>query len=280
MKLLIVQPTDTELSIPLGGLLLWAGVSAPSGWSFDTDFDDCFVMGGTALDIILQGAVSHAHTQPGMASGGAHSNHSVTVAGSGSAGSSDVLSFNNKNTILASHTHTGTGSGVSSSGAHTHTSPITDSDSNLPPYVRMRWIGGSEIVPVGGIAMRSVLAGLPEGWLVCDGTNGTPDMRSMFVYGGTGANGGANSHNHASSGATASGGDHTHNGINIVSNTVSGTLITSSYNPMNNVSDTHNHTASNLTSNTSAAHTHTISDTSNDSVLPPYVTVYYIMRME
>jgi microcystin-dependent protein len=38
--------------------------------------------------------------------------------------------------------------------------------------------------PTGGIIMWSgSIASIPAGWLLCDGTNGTPDLRSRFVVG-------------------------------------------------------------------------------------------------
>ena len=42
---------------------------------------------------------------------------------------------------------------------------------------------------------------IPAGWYLCDGNNGTPDLRDKFVIGAgstyaVGANGGANSHTH------------------------------------------------------------------------------------
>jgi hypothetical protein len=39
-------------------------------------------------------------------------------------------------------------------------------------------------VPVGGIIMYDgLIADIPAGWQLCDGTNGTPDMRNRFVIG-------------------------------------------------------------------------------------------------
>jgi hypothetical protein len=40
------------------------------------------------------------------------------------------------------------------------------------------------IIPIGGvIAFTGVLASIPAGWSLCDGTGGTPDLRDRFVLG-------------------------------------------------------------------------------------------------
>jgi hypothetical protein len=69
--------------------------------------------------------------------------------------------------------------------------------------------------PVGGIIMWSgTLAKVPVGWALCDGANGTPDLRDKFVCGAgnslsVGATGGSNvAHSHSvsmSSSGTATG---------------------------------------------------------------------------
>ena len=42
-------------------------------------------------------------------------------------------------------------------------------------------------VPSGTIAIwRGTVATIPAGWVLCDGANGTPDLRSRFVYGAGG----------------------------------------------------------------------------------------------
>jgi hypothetical protein len=70
-------------------------------------------------------------------------------------------------------------------------------------------------VPVGGIIMYSGSSTLiPSGWKLCDGTNGTPDLRDKFVVGagstyavgGTGGSNAAHSHSVSmSSSGTATG---------------------------------------------------------------------------
>lgn len=55
-------------------------------------------------------------------------------------------------------------------------------------------------IPAGIIAMwGGLLADIPAGWLLCDGANGTPDLRAQFIKGSAagiepGATGGATLH--------------------------------------------------------------------------------------
>src|SRR5690606_9453998 len=66
---------------------------------------------------------------------------------------------------------------------------------------------------------------IPEGWALCDGTNGTPDLRDLFIVGAgreyaVGATGGAKEvtlttaqmPKHSHTGSTNSAGSHTHTG--------------------------------------------------------------------
>ena len=61
---------------------------------------------------------------------------------------------------------------------------------------------GGEGIPAGVIVMwGGLLANIPTGWALCDGQNGTPDLRSKFIKGASaepGATGGALTHSHAS----------------------------------------------------------------------------------
>lgn len=59
-----------------------------------------------------------------------------------------------------------------------------------------------EMVPLGGIIQWSgAIVDIPTGWQLCDGTNGTPDLRDKFVAGAGSTyavdeTGGALTHNH------------------------------------------------------------------------------------
>ena len=78
-----------------------------------------------------------------------------------------------------------------------------------------------DIVPSGVIVMWSgSSSAIPSGWLLCDGTNSTPDLRNRFIVGAAstyavGATGGSAdatlpAHTHTFSGATAGAGSHSH----------------------------------------------------------------------
>ena len=77
----------------------------------------------------------------------------------------------------------------------------------------MSWVpagGGSTpgSIPSGLIAMwHGLLVNVPAGWALCDGTGGTPDLRSSFVKGAAagvdpGVTGGATSHSHSNHAVT------------------------------------------------------------------------------
>lgn len=64
------------------------------------------------------------------------------------------------------------------------------------------WGGSTGSIPTGVICMwGGLLANIPTGWVLCDGTNGTPDLRSQFIKGSAagvnpGVTGGAATHTH------------------------------------------------------------------------------------
>ena len=73
---------------------------------------------------------------------------------------------------------------------------------------------GATGIPAGLIAIWSGPSlTIPEGWVLCDGNNGTPDLRDKFVIGAQALNvgfqGGATTHQHAEA-LTTEGGAHTH----------------------------------------------------------------------
>lgn len=146
-------------------------------------------------------------------------------------------------------------------------------------------------VPRGMIAMWSgSVTGIPSGWALCDGTNGTPDLRDKFVKSipnntaNPGVTGGSSTHNHAV--------------------TVDGHVLTMDEMPKHNhVSSNYNGSGNSLgyaTTNApphgdtnywnfnnpgyssyvggNSGHSHTASSV-NASSLPPYYELAFIMKL-
>lgn len=156
---------------------------------------------------------------------------------------------------------------------------------------------------------------IPSGWALCNGTNGTPDLRDRFVVGAgstyaVAAVGGVNtvalssneipSHAHSFSGSTSGAGDHAHgawtdtqgahtHGTNIASNTSNNNTIGSYAGGSGNVeintdsAGAHGH---NIGMNNSGNHAHNFSGNTGNAGAgaahenrPPYYALCYIMKL-
>lgn len=176
----------------------------------------------------------------------------------------------------------------------------------------------SRPVPVGGVIMfAGLVAAIPAGWQLCDGTNGTPDLRDKFIVaarqddagqtktnitgaltktGGTkdaivvahthsGTTGGQ-SNDHYHSGYTTTDGNHAHNvllanaGGRFTATGDTGVMASSSTNT--SVAGDHRHYID--TGGASANHTHSFNTNSSgesgtNANLPPYYALAFICCM-
>jgi len=126
-------------------------------------------------------------------------------------------------------------------------------------------VPSSALVPIGGIIIWSGAVGaIPANWQICDGTNGTPDLRNRFVIGAgdtyaVDATGGSAtkdlSHTHAvGTLAAANESAHTHGiGSYAAANESSHTHGDGSYATNN---DSHSHTSGTLATDTEPVHYH------------------------
>ena len=161
-------------------------------------------------------------------------------------------------------------------------------------------------IPVGGIIMWSgTVATIPANWALCNGSNGTPDLRDKFIIGAgstyePAATGGAATktlaienlpaHTHTWTGTTASGGSHSHTvsdpGHSHATERFSGVSRGQDGGAAwNYVSGQTAAQTTGITISSAAGHTHDITGTNANtgsgtaiSILPPYFALAYIMR--
>jgi microcystin-dependent protein len=137
---------------------------------------------------------------------------------------------------------------------------------------------GGGIIPVGGIIMWSgSIAAIPSGWQLCNGTNGTPDLRNQFVVGagstyavaGTGGSADAVvvSHTHS---ITDPGHTHTLTNLARYTDTVNGGPAT-----IQTLTNSPNTTVSAVTGISIA----TAGVSGTNANLPPYYALAYIMKI-
>lgn len=276
--------------LPDGAVAMYAGGSAPTGWSF------CDGAGGTPdlRNKFLKGAAEGQ--DGGSTGGGAHDHTSAhTHGGTYAHGHPDVTSSTTA-TGANGNTATGPGRAVATQD-HTHAigidsaspavseaSPTVSEETYEPAWKKLAYVkntSGSDSAPDGIIAWWSgLLSAIPEGWNLCDGTNDTPDLREKFVkgantFGEVGNTGGAAGHGHTSSGT------HTHDVAShqhsVTVNAWTGTQSSTGGSTTIAATD-HAHTANSTgaASLTSGAQSITVDDATDSQ--PPFYTVAFIQK--
>jgi len=122
---------------------------------------------------------------------------------------------------------------------------------------------------------------VPENWQVCDGTNGTPDLRGMFIYGAStndqlNTSGGASTHGHTCPDSSVGGTAHSHS-FSISTSSAGGNSRASASEKFAYGGHSHSYSGeTNLAYEYAHVHTSTLATA---TALPPCILLYYIMRM-
>lgn len=288
----ILDSSVAGVKYPIGSLIFWNLITLPLGWSL------CDGSGGTPdLRNKFLKCVDAAEN-PGTTGGASTHTHTTTA----------------HNHTQDGHSHTGTTSNASDSvycggtpysvspAADTHTHSIsTDSvaATNQTATPTMDTINGEPtfkkllILKNTGIANRpkysiciwtGTIANIPLGYVLCNGSNGTPDLRDYFIKGALDSSellntGGGSVHAH-----TASSHNHTQNAhehtITIPNSSVTAVNAYYMAGYQHRTSSYHGHgtcTSSSVTS-TNQATTITVSNCSSQANYPSYYKVAYIMQ--
>jgi microcystin-dependent protein len=140
-------------------------------------------------------------------------------------------------------------------------------------------------IPVGGIIMWSgTVATIPSSWKLCDGSNGTPDLRNRFIVGASVATG--NYSWDAGTGATSGNYAPGNTGGEAAHKLTVAELAAHTHPVTVSGADDNNHTGNGPTASNSDAPqnaTNATSSTGGDNYhenRPPYYALAFIMRFE
>lgn len=177
----------------------------------------------------------------------------------------------------------------------TGTRVVTYDDAGNPLVVDLDALLSAKLdalIPPGTIvAYAGDVAELTDAWLVCDGTNGTPDLRAKFVIGSNDSTFPPNTEGGNSTVTTSASGDHSHGGATgsttltldqIPSHTHAIQILTVGASGAPGGTAVGNGGATSGAAGGGQGHTHSISasgtHTHTATILPPYYSLVYIMR--
>jgi len=175
-------------------------------------------------------------------------------------------------------------SSVSPAFTGTPTAPTAAAGTNTTQIATTAFVQAS--LPAGVIVMWSgSIASIPSGWLLCNGSSGTPDLRDRFVVGagttyavaatGGSANAVVVSHTHTATSVVADPG-HSHTASVFFNDSATPRNAFRASNP--SVDETSVSTNSNTTGITVATTNATAGVSGTNANLPPYYALAYIMK--
>jgi hypothetical protein len=179
-------------------------------------------------------------------------------------------------------TFSGAISSVSPAFTGTPTAPTATPGTSTTQIATTAFVAANSF-PVGGIIMWSgAIGSIPSGWALCDGNNGTPDLRNRFIVGAgstysVAATGGSAdaivvSHTHTATSSVSDPGHFHQSGGNGAPNGLgAGSALTSSGN-------TPNQTLSAFTGISVSTSVASAGSSGTNANLPPYYALAYIMK--
>lgn len=219
---------------------------------------------------------SHTHTTPY-----AHGHPDVVSSTTATTLTTGTITGSNALVATAAHTHSLTIG--SASPAITGNTDSAASSDHQPPYWVLAWIqnnAGALNFPDRIIGLwLGTLASIPTNWKLCDGSNGTPDLRTLFVKGantlaGIGGSGGSLTHGatHTATGHTHPVASHNH----AITDQANGASENRTAGATNAATPTHTHTWGNTGSSSFTSGTGTPVPANYTDTQPPYVDVAFI----
>ena len=228
---IFIKSDGTPTGFPVDAVIIWDDAAgAPAGWNLADgggtparpNMSGRYLKGAAAGGDGggTGGALTHSHAVASHdhQTNFVHGHPDVTSSQKTQANVAGSISGANAGTATSTHTHTLT-IGSQSTVAITANTDSTGANNHEPPFRVEAYIqnnSGGQSLPANGIAIwTGTLASIPADWVLCDGTLGTPDLRSTYVKGATvladiGGTGGSLTHNHTATGHTHAVASHAH----------------------------------------------------------------------
>lgn len=255
-----------------------------SGWTDDAASLGRYLKGAAAAGNggAATGAATHTHSVNAHTHNGANHDHSIGSTGLSNPSSSTEAGFGSSSPRwLPRHTHpmdvisASTGNTTSVGGGATSASALE------PPNRRLRVLrntGGGTQTRIIGLYVGTV-AGLDPLLTLCDGTGGTPDMRTWFARekGSDSVNstGGSSAHTHTTGNHTHDIGNHSHDTNVGTSNT--GTFERPSFGDLGDSPNTeHTHSSGNTASASPGVASVNSGTTNSVAHLPVYKEAHFV----
>jgi hypothetical protein len=277
-----IQSDGAQSSYPVG-VLGWSAESV-SGWTSDSSSYGRFLRGATGGGNggSNTGSSSHSHSVNSHNHTGFSHDHSIGNTSLSKPVSSVEAGFGSSSPRwLARHTHPMDVVSASTGNTNSAGGGTTGSATLEPPHRRLRVLrntGGGVQTRIIGLYTGTV-ASLDPLLTLCNGSNGTPDMRGYFCRdtgsGSVNSTGGSSSHTHSTPGHSHSMPSHNHDTNVGTSNTSS--FKAPSFGDLGDSPTTgHGHSSGNTSSATPSVGSSTSGTTSSASHIPPYREVHFV----
>lgn len=199
-----IESNGAQPTYPIG-ILGWATESV-SGWEADASSSGRYLKGAAAAGNggATSGNTLHSHTIASHTHAGFHHDHTIGNTGQSNPSSSQEAGDGSSTPRwLPRHTHPMDVISESSEALNSASGGTTGSATTEPPNRRLRVLrntGGGTQTRIIGLYTGTVAA-LDPLLTLCDGTGGTPDMRTWFArdvgLSSVNSTGGSTSHNHS-----------------------------------------------------------------------------------
>lgn len=277
-----IKSDGAQPSYPVG-ILGWAAESV-SGWGAHAASSGRFLKGAAAAGNggATSGASTHTHTVSAHSHTTPSHDHTLAATGlSNPSSSQEAGDGSSTPRWLPRHTHPLDVIATTSGTTDSVTGGTTSAVDLEPPNRRLRVLentgGGTQTRIIG--LFNGDVAALDPLLTWCDGSNGTPDMRTYFArdIGSDSVNstGGSSSHTHTTPNHDHNVGNHSHV-INVLASTTASYEAPSFGDLGSSPTTTHDHTSSNASSASPAISLELSGTTASASHVPTYKEVHFV----